>query len=187
MKVMKKIGSGLIMSVLLGSLLLVACGKDQKKEEAEERLETVKAVSELMFTYPSGQMDELWKTMEQAATVIGQGVEDGAPSEEDVKEQEEMLEEIFGSYFSEDGYQSLVSEGTILYPAMKVMGNQGKISLKSVKEVEDSSDKDESYQYEAMIDVNGEEITQNMRITFDDNKIQDIEYLDNALQKKIYE
>lgn len=57
--------------------------------------------------------------------------------------------------------------------------------LKSVKEVEDSSDKDEFYQYEAVIDVNGEEITQNMRIAFEDNKIKDIEYLDDTLQKKL--
>lgn len=187
MKRMKRLSLLLMISGLLGSLLLVGCGKEKENEEAKQRLETVKAVSELMFTYPSDQMDELWKTMEQAATVVGEGVEDGAPSEDAVKKQDEMLEKLYGSYFSEDGYQSLVSEGTILDPVMGVMGNQGEISLKSVKEVEDSSDKDEFYQYEAVIDVNGEEITQNMRITFDDDKIQDIEYLDNALQKKIYE
>lgn len=185
MKRMKRLGSFLMISGLLGSLLLVGCGKEKENEEAKQRLETVKAVSELMFTYPSDQMDELWKTMEQAATVVGEGVEDGAPSEDAVKEQDEMLEKLYGSHFSEEGYQSLVSEGKILDPVMRVMENQGTISLKSVKEVEDSSDEDEFYQYEAVIDVNGEEIIQNMRVAFEDNKIKDIEYLDDTLQKKL--
>lgn len=187
MKVMKKIGSILMISGLLGSLLLSGCGKEQKTEEAEKRLGTVKAVSELMFTYPSSQMDELREIMEKAATTVGEGVEDGKPSEEAVKEQDEMLEKLYGTYFSDDGYQSLVSEGIVLDPVMTVMGKQGKMSLKSVEEVQDSSDKDEFYQYEAVIDVNGEEITQNIRVTFDNDKIKNIEYLDDTLQKKIYE
>lgn len=177
----------LILCGLVSSLFLTGCGNDRKKAEEAKRTDTVKAVCELMFTYPSSQVDELWAAMEEAAETIGEGVEDGKAPEEKVNAVEEMMEEMYGEYFTEDGYISFVSTGEVLYPIGLVIGTEKEMSLKSVEEIQDSSKDDKFYQYEAVIELNGEEIHQTLGYTFDGEKISTMEYLDQQWQEKFEE
>lgn len=187
MKVMKKLYVCVMISGIFGSVLLSGCQKSQENEDGTKKLESVKAVCERMFTYPDSRMDDLREAMGHAATTIGLGVENGQPSEEDTRKVDEMMEDLYGTYFTETGYDTMISSGTLLDPIMKIMDSQGTISLESVKEVKDSSDEDQMHQYETVIQVDGKEIKQNLQVVFDGDKIEKIEFVEDTLFDVLYE
>ncbi|WP_222599331.1 hypothetical protein [Aquibacillus kalidii] len=134
--------------------LLVSCSDSNttKQDPKSENEETIKEVLNQQFTVPDPKLTKLMNSPENT-TVISD--DENVSSPISTSELDQYLHELYGSYFTDKGYNAFIGAHALYFQGI---ANANNYELK-VKKMDISSDKDTKGAYDFTVEV--EYVTEN--------------------------
>lgn len=182
-RVMKnqRVKVGIIVVLCTFLICIAGCSKEEKEQESPEQ-KTLTTVLEMLFTVPDQKLQDAY--MEAKEKAEQEAAETTEPGAHGVYDFEELLTKMYGSYFSDQGIESIpywIYTNLNAYAADRDV----KVTFESVNIQPEESSDGNYYTFTAALkySIGGEEAEYEQTGTalFEDGKIQNITFTDGLM------
>ena len=177
----QKVKVGIIVVLCTFLICIAGCSKEEKEQESPEQ-KTLTTVLEMLFTVPDQKLQDAY--MEAKEKAEQEAAETTEPGAHGVYDFEELLTKMYGSYFSDQGIESIpywIYTNLNAYAADRDV----KVTFESVNIQPEESSDGNYYTFTAALkySIGGEEAEYEQTGTalFEDGKIQNITFTDGLM------
>ncbi|HIV95105.1 MAG TPA: hypothetical protein H9997_07810 [Candidatus Sellimonas avistercoris] len=177
----QRVKVGIIVVLCTFLICIAGCSKEEKEQESPEQ-KTLTTVLEMLFTVPDQKLQDAY--MEAKEKAEQEAAETTEPGAHGVYDFEELLTKMYGSYFSDQGIESIpywIYTNLNAYAADRDV----KVTFESVNIQPEESSDGNYYTFAAALkySIGGEEAEYEQTGTalFEDGKIQNITFTDGLM------
>ena len=177
----QRVKVGIIVVLCTFLICIAGCSKEEKEQESPEQ-KTLTTVLEMLFTVPDQKLQDAY--MEAKEKAEQEAAETTEPGAHGVYDFEKLLTKMYGSYFSDQGIESIpywIYTNLNAYAADRDV----KVTFESVNIQPEESSDGNYYTFTAALkySIGGEEAEYEQTGTalFEDGKIQNITFTDGLM------
>ena len=177
----QRVKVGIIVVLCTFLICIAGCSKEEKEQESPEQ-KTLTTVLEMLFTVPDQKLQDAY--MEAKEKAEQEAAETTEPGAHGVYDFEELLTKMYGSYFSDQGIESIPYW---IYTNLNAYASDRdvKVTFESVNIQPEESSDGNYYTFTAALkySIGGEEAEYEQTGTalFEDGKIQNITFTDGLM------